>query len=357
MDLTDPNPGHSPSSDAVVAEGPPPSGRGGFAHLARLTDPGGVRERPEVGGFAAPGYRTSDAARALILVLHEYLDSPRIALTSVTYLAFLEQAVGPDGLAYERLTPHRHWSDKPDRTEVWGRCVAALGTAARMGTSKVTRDRAIKTFLRAAKARPSDARAAALAALGAVALVRSRTDASGVARSLLSDCLDVIPRQPKPGWAWPEERLVHNNAALCDALIVGGAALGRAVPIRQGLSMLTMLMETETSERGHLSPTGDLGRSAHDSGPCGRQRPADVAAIADACAHAFAVTGDLHWRRGVWLAWKWFLGMNDLGVRVYDPETGIANDALLLTAQPGGSGAEATLAALSTMQRTRDVGA
>ncbi len=198
MDLTDPDPGHSStqSPDAVITDAPPPSRRGGFAQLARLTDAGGVRERPEVSGFAAPGYRTSDAARALILVLHEYPGSPRIALTSVTYLAFLEQAVGPDGLAYERLTPHRHWSDKPGRTEVWGRCVAALGTAARMGASKVTRDRAIKTFLRAAKARPSDARAAALAALGAVALVRSRTDASGVARSLLSDCLDVIPRQP-----------------------------------------------------------------------------------------------------------------------------------------------------------------
>jgi hypothetical protein len=285
------------------------------------------------------------------------LDSPRIALTSVTYLGFLEQAVRPDGLVYERLGPNRQWGDKPGHTEVWGRSVAALGAAARMGISSLTRDRATKAFLRAAKVRSADARASALAALGAVAFVRSRTDATAVARALLADCLDVIPRQARPGWAWPEERLTHNNAALCDALIVGGAALGRSVPIRQGLAMLTMLMETETSDHGHLSPTGDLGRAVHETGPYGRQRPADIAAIADACAHAFAVTGDRHWREGVWLAWNWFQGLNDLGVRVYDPETGIARDALLPTALPGGSGAEATLAALSTLQRARDVGA
>lgn len=335
----------------------PPGRQGGFAYLAWLTDRSGVRERPEVKGFAAPGYRTSDAARALILVLHEYLDSPRIALTSLTYLGFLEQAIRPDGLVYERLGPNRQWADKPGHGEVWGRSVAALGTAARMGTTSGARDRAVKAFLRAAKVRSADTRASALAALGAVAFVRSRTDAAAVARTLLADCLDVIPRQTKPDWGWPEERLAHNNAALCDALIVGGAALGRSVPIRQGLAMLTMLMETETNQHGHLSPTGDLGRSVHESGPHGRQRPTDVAAIADACAHAFAVTGDRHWRQGVWLAWNWFLGLNDLGVRVYDPETGIANDALLSTVRPGGSGTEATLAALSTLQRARDIGA
>lgn len=359
MSLIDTSPAHSVSGspDGGSGHGAPPSRHGGFALLAQLTDGTGLREHPDTDGFALPGYRTSDAARALILVLHEYLDSLRIALTSLTYLAFLEKAVRPDGLAYERLAPNRQWVDKPGRTEAWGRSIAALGTAARMGTSRATRDRAVKVFVRAAKVRSTDARASALAALGAVALVRSRTDASGVARSLLADCLDVIPRQAKPGWAWPEERLVHNNAVLCDALIVGGAALGRPVQIRQGLSMLSMLMEIETSAHGHLSPTGDLGRSVHESGPSGRQRPADVAAIADACAHAFAVTGELHWRRGVWLAWNWFLGMNDLAARVYDPQTGVANDALLRTPQPGRPGAEATLAALSTLQRARDVGA
>ncbi len=359
MILTETDPGRSSPRrpGRILAFAALPSRQGGFAHLARLTDRSGLRERPEVGGFAVPGYRTSDAARALIVVLHEYQGPSRIATTALTYLAFLEQAVRPDGLVYERLTANRHWADKPDRGEAWGRSVTAIGTAARMGTSKAIRDRAVKVFLRAAKVRSPDARASALAALGAVALVRSRTDVSGVARGLLADCLEVIPRQASSGWAWPEERLAHNNAALCDALIVGGAALGRPVPIRQGLAMLGVLMDTETSEHGHLSPTGDLGRAAHEAGPHGRQRPADVAAIAEACAHAFAITGDLHWRRGVRLAWNWFLGLNDLGVRVYDPETGIANDTLPPATSSGDSGAEATLAALSTLQRAQDVGA
>lgn len=341
---------------AAAASGPPSSTHLGFARLTQLTDHWGVLERLEVGGSAAPGYRTSDAARALILVLREYLDSRATAMTAVTYLTFLEGAVRQDGVVHERLSSSRHWADNPDRSDAWGWSVAALGTAARLGPSRATRARAVKAFLRAARGRSPDARASALAVLGAVALVRARSDASGAARSLLADCLETIPRQATSGWAWPEARLGHNNAVLCDALIVGGAALGRSVPVHQGLSMLSMLLDTETSPDGHLSPTGDLGRAAHETGSCGSQRPADVAAIAEACAHAFAVTGDRHWRHGVRLAWNWFLGLNDLGVRVYDPGTGIANETLAVE-QAENAGTEATLAALSTQQRARDVGA
>jgi len=359
MSLSEVDSGHPPppSRFRAAAGGALPRMERGFARLARLTDRWGLREHLEIRGSATPGYRTSDAARALVLVLHDYAGPPRVASTAATtYLAFLEQAVRQDGLAYGWLSPNRHWTDQPEGTESWGRSVAALGTAARMGRTQAARDRAVKAFLRAAKVRSADARASALAALGAVALVRSRTDASGAARSLLADCLEVIPRRAGSGWASPAATLTHTNATLCDALIVGGAALGRSTSVRQGLSMLSTLMDTGTRKHGHLSPAGDPG-GTFEGGPRARQRPADVAAIADACAHAFAITGDLHWRRGVWLAWNWFLGLNDLGVQVYDPDTGAANDELLPVTRASAVGTEATLAALSTLQRARAVGA
>jgi hypothetical protein len=326
----------------------------GFTRLAQLTDRCGLLEHAEASGVAAPSYRTVDAARALDLVLHEHRPPPQVSSLAVTYLAFLEQAVRPDGRVFERLTANHHWSDHPDRDQSWGWSVVALGAATRTGGSQAVRDRAAKAFLRVATARSSDARACALATLGAVALVRARTDYSGAAHSLLADCLEAIPRNASSGWAWPEARLEHNNALLCDALIVGGRALGHSVSVRQGLALLSVLMDIETGEGGHLSPTGDLGRGVHEGGPRGPQRPADVAAIADACAHAFGITGDLQWRRGVRLARNWFLGVNDLSLPVYDPDTGIARDSLSPT--PHASGAEATLAALSTLQRAQEVG-
>lgn len=354
VDATNTGQGPSSAGQLIVRSAAPATltRRLEFAHLARLTDRHGVRERIDDGLSERPGYRTTDAARALALVLRE--DRYPAGVTATAYLSFLEHAVRHDGSTHPRMSAVGQWQ-APDRSEAWGRSVAALGATVASSVSRHTRDRATDTFLRAAKSRSLDVRTAALAALGAASLVTSRTDASGAAHSLLSDCLEIIPRKATARWSWPEARLGHNNAVLCDALILGGVALGRPLLVRQGLAMLGMLLETETGGKGYLSVTGSRGRSASDTGSRGVQLPSDVAAIADACAHAFTVTGELHWRRGVCMAWNWFLGSNDYGTPVYDTRTGIATDSLQPLAG-GTSGAEATLAALSTLQRRRQVG-
>ena len=325
-----------------------------FAHLMRLTDRRGVlgcaqNSRDE------HGYCTENVARALIVVLREPRRAPALDLAIEIYLSFLERAVCHNGSVYHHMSASGSWTDGPSTGECWGRTISALAHATRFGTTKSIRGRAMRAFLRAAKARSFDVRAACFAATGAVALVRTRTEASGPARFLLTDCLDVIPRRPCPGWDWPEPRMTYANAALCDALIIGGAALGHANEVRQGLSMLTVLLRIETSESGHLSPTGTQGRSPGQSGPLWPQQPSEAASIADACSHAFALTGDLSWRRGVELAWGWFGGDNDAGVAIYAPGTGAGHDRLEPHGRNENRGAEGTLAALSTLQRLREI--
>ena len=85
------------------------------------------------------------------------------------------------------------------------------------------------------------------------------------------------------------------------------------------------------------------------------QQPIELSALADACTHAYAVTGDTSWARKVGLAWNWFTGENDSATELYDSETGAGHDGL----RPGGRnencGAESTLAALNTLQRARRI--
>ena len=66
-------------------------------------------------------------------------------------------------------------------------------------------------------------------------------------------------------------------------------------------------------------PVGGAGRD--DVVPRFDQQPIEVAALADACARAYAVTGDDDWRRGVDLAIDWFAGDNDVGAVMWDPDT------------------------------------
>lgn len=71
--------------------------------------------------------------------------------------------------------------------------------------------------------------------------------------------------------------------------------------------------------------------------------------MADACARAYACTGDLRWLRGLKKSAGWFLGENDVGAVMFDPVDAGGFDGL----QPNGvnrnMGAEASLAFVATM--------
>ena len=79
---------------------------------------------------------------------------------------------------------------------------------------------------------------------------------------------------------------------------------------------------------GHLSPTPAGGAGPDDRPPMFDQQPIEAATMADACARAFAVTGDQVWRDGLDRCVDWFLGANDVGVPVGDLDRGAGYDGL-----------------------------
>ena len=78
-----------------------------------------------------------------------------------------------------------------------------------------------------------------------------------------------------------------------------------------------------------------------------------MAALADACARAQTVDSDRRWADGITAAANWFLGDNDGGVVMWDPNTGGAFDGLEVCGANRNQGTESTLALLSTMQHAR----
>ena len=326
-----------------------------YLHLARLSTDIGVFEHAlEDAPRVEHGYCVDDVARALTVVVREPDRTPELAALTEVYLGFLEAAVAPDGRVHNRMAADGGWTDAPAVGDWWGRAAGALGFAAAHATLPFHRTRATYAFLRAAQQRSPDVRASAFAALGAADLLTRRPDADG-ARAVLEASLAVIPTTASARWDWPEERLRYANATLCEALIAGGAALGRRDLVERGLTMLAFLLRLETGPSG-LSLTGSAGRGPDDRTPLWDQQPIEAAALADACARAFAETRDPLWRDGVATAWRWFLGDNDSGVAMYDRVSGAGYDGL----EPGGRnenrGAESTLAALSTLQHARALG-
>jgi hypothetical protein len=175
----------------------------------------------------------------------------------------------------------------------------------------------------------------------------------GRARQLLADAVDTIgPLGSDPTWPWPEPRLSYANAALAEALIAAGHGLGRDDVLTDGLMLLRWLLDRQIVD-GHLSVVPVGGAGPDDMAPAFDQQPIEVAGLADACARAGRVTGDVAWRQGVELAIDWFAGANDLGVPMADPVTGGGYDGLTSHGPNLNQGAESTLALITTLQHGR----
>lgn len=114
----------------------------------------------------------------------------------------------------------------------------------------------------------------------------------------------------------------------------------------------------EEARRQVIEERMRIARELHDVAGAGRgdcrpgfdQQPIEVAALADACVQAHAVTGDDGWLNDVDRAIRWFDGDNDLGVAMFDPVTGGSYDGLTPTGPNLNQGAESTLALITTTQ-------
>jgi hypothetical protein len=150
-------------------------------------------------------------------------------------------------------------------------------------------------------------------------------------------------------WPWPEPRLAYDNARLAEARIAAGVALERPALVEEGLGLLGWLAVTETRE-GHFSFTPAGGWGPGEPRPGFDQQPIEAGAMADACARAHAVDGDERFAGLAALAARWFLGENDTGIALLDPETGGCCDGLEREGRNENQGAESTLSAIAALQ-------
>jgi hypothetical protein len=324
-----------------------------FRHLQRLTDHVGLLEHAE---GTVPrhehGYCVDDVARGLVVVCREPSPSEELVTLGRRYLYFLAQAQAPDGRFRNRLGYDRRWRDQPGTEDCWGRSVWALGTAAARGPTMRIREESFARFGRSARVCSPWPHAMAFAALGAVEILERWPD-HPAALTLLDRASAIIGEPPgDAAWPWPARRLSYANAAIAEAVIGAGWKIGRARVLRSGLRMLEWLLTVETRD-GHLSVVPAGGWGPGEVRPAFDQQPIEVAALADACMRAAAVTGDSSWLAGVERSVAWFLGDNDAGVPVFDEQTGGGCDGLGRTGRSRNQGAESTLAMISVMQQGR----
>lgn len=326
-----------------------------FAHLLHLSDGVGIVEHAD---GTAPrlecGYCTDDVARALVALMREPRRSAELEALAERCLCFLEEARLPDGRFHNRRSVGGSWEDEVGSDDAVGRALWALGVTAALASTSEQRRRARALFESASGFRTRSPRANAYAVLGAVEVLAIPAERPPThAYALLEDAADGLGVvSGDPGWPWPEQRLAYANARLAEARIAAGAAIDDELLLNEGIELLAWLVSVE--RRGdHFSFTPCAGWAPGEARPAFDQQPIEAAAMVDACARAFDVTGEPEWRDAALQAAAWFLGRNDRGVPLLDRSSGGCRDALTPHGTNANEGAESTIASITALQQAR----
>ena len=323
--------------------------RAGFDHLHRMTTPLGIWEHA---AFTTPrtehGFCTDDNARALIFACRRSGTDPATTRLARIYLHFLRAAARSDGRFHNRRHADGRWLDDVGSDDSQGRALWALGVASRLAPRPWMRARSGEALRAAAGVFASPhLRANAFAAIGAAEFLAEQRD--GDVEALLRRTSSLIMCAFQAGEPWAETRLTYDNARLPEALLAAGVALDDDAMLDRGLDRLRWLVSVETRDT-HFSFTPVGGWAEGEPRPGFDQQPVEAAAMADACARAWRITGERAWLEHTRRAARWFLGDNDLGRALYDPVTGGCADGLGAGHINLNNGAESTLAALSALQ-------
>lgn len=327
-------------------------------HLRTMTDSTGILQhaRFNVPNFSE-GYCTDDNARAFIfsIMLEELGEETKIAkqLSSV-YLAFLLYAFNEENKRFRNFMGfNRQWLEEMGSEDSHGRALWALGYCLGRSSSQPYQLLAGQLFEQAIGVVPdfTSPRAWAFVLIGIHEYFRRFSGDRLVnnIRDILTDKLmGLYKANSSKEWRWIEDIVSYDNAKIPHALILSGRWTRRNDVLEAGLDSLRWLVSKQTTEQGYFRPIGSNGFYQRNSNKRAYfdQQPVEAASMTSACIEAYRTTLDDFWLQSARRSLDWFLGKNDLGIPLYDPNTGGCKDALHIDRVNQNQGAESTLSFL-----------
>lgn len=327
-------------------------------HLFRLTDSTGIIQHAR---YHLPhyeeGYCTDDNARALILsvMLDEVgMADERVCRATDTYAAFLNYA-HVQGQFRNFMSYDRRWLEDIGSDDSTGRAIWALGVCVSRSTDKNLITWALPMLHQTlpTTVEMTSPRAWAFALMGIHEYLKRFSNdrlVKAIQQQLADKLVFRYNETANADWLWYETDLTYDNAKLAHALINTGESLNDRQLTDLGLETLDWLIGQQMSESAYFQPIGTNGfyrrgskRAYFD------QQPLEAQGTVSACLSAYRATKDTSWIKRANKIFKWFTGNNDLGLSVYDPQTGGCRDGLHVDRVNMNQGAESTLAYLMAL--------
>ncbi|MDG2521854.1 glycosyltransferase family 4 protein [Caulobacter segnis] len=323
--------------------------------VERLTDACGIFQHSLYGvPDRRHGYCIDDNARGLILATQLKALSPRDERPqrlAWVYASFVQYAWNADvGRFRNFMSYERTWLEAEGSSDSGARALWAIGATAENAPIPDLRHWAeglVRNVLPSFEGILA-ARTSAFAILGLASLVRCGVESATAERLLRKHAdhlAELFETHATADWTWFEPFLSYDNARLPEALLRAGMALEEDRYIQIGLKGLAWLCEIQSAPDGCFRPVGTHSFGVHHARPSAfDQQPLEAAATIDACAAAFEAAGEQRWVNEARRAYDWYLGANDLGVRMARDEDGSCLDGLSPQGPNLNQGAESVLA-------------
>lgn len=329
-----------------------------LAHLRTLTDGTGILQHAR---YCVPryeeGYCVDDNARALLVtgLIQSGSNLPPLDIDELSgkYLAFMAYALNTDGNRFRNFMSYSgEWLEEAGSEDSQGRSLWGLASFAVRTQNRSQSMCALEVFREAFPSSRdwTSPRAWAYTLLAIGELFDAGQCPSSLVletKTLAAKLINIRNHASNDKWKWFECSATYCNARLPQALIKAGEILEDSKLTEAGLESLEWLWNEQLDSEGFFEPLGCDGLHLQD-GERHRfdQQPVEACATVSACLTAWQATGKGVWKDRAWQAFRWFLGENCLGVRVYDSQTGAGYDGITRNGLNQNQGAESTLSFL-----------
>jgi hypothetical protein len=324
-------------------------------HLVRLTDDTGLMQHAR---YLVPdpthGYTTDDNARALVVAakFNQLYGADEAVSLLGRYLSFLRYMQIDDGRFHNLLGYDRHYQDEVGGDDVFGRALWGLGYAVAYAPREYWPVAKEMFDVSTGHIESLNLRGAAYAMLGIyyyLQRIPQAEDLKNWAKTLGAKIVECYSDNYSPDWKWFEPIIAYDNGVLPHALYRAYDLLGQKEFLEIAEESLGFLAE-ECRCYSHFSLVGCNGWYPRGGSKAPfDQQPIDACSLVEAFAAAYGVTGDTDYLREMQRAFDWFFSSNDLGLSLYDFDSGGCADGLTLVGPNRNRGAESTVSCLLAM--------
>jgi hypothetical protein len=310
------------------------------------------------------GYCTEDVARALaaVLLYNRHIkpgDETAAALAKV-YMSYLARAQMKNGNFYHRMDYTRQ-SRGTATEDSYGRALWGLGAAAAYPADEAMGAAAGEMFKKALpRAKKLKwPRSMAYSMLGLHYYLErfpGDADARALMKTLAGRLTRMYKKKSSEDWPWFEPILTYDNAKLPHALFLAYEDVKDREYLDTAVKTLDFLIKVSFPRGEMLQIVGNKGWYPKGGKPAlYDQQPTDAAAMTEACAAAYRVTGLKVYKEKAFRSFEWFLGGNINGALIYDARSGGSRDGIRESEVNDNEGAESSIAVVNALIILREL--